>query len=155
MWPWVKVLLIFSITVYIFYLSFSQFRILRRAPSAPVHSHGEDSPCQHPRQRHHSAGWSHLPLPEPHRTLDTQPLCQVMRGLGQIEHVTLVAITGTILVSYLQVKSLQLVWRSGTRRWNLWMPDLQMSCRDLAMWQGTGLVSSTVTAGDVPYLTNC
>ena len=30
-----------------------------------------------------------------------------------------------------QIKSLQLIWRSGTHRWNLWVPDLQMSCRDL------------------------
>ena len=27
-------------------------------------------------------------------------------------------------------KSLQLIWRSGTRRWNLRVPDLQMSCND-------------------------
>ena len=34
----------------------------------------------------------------------------------------------TILSSYLKVRSLQLIWRSGTY---LWVPDLQMSCRDL------------------------
>ena len=38
---------------------------------------------------------------------------------------------------YLSVKSLQLIWRSGTHRWNLRVPDLQMSCRDLTTWQGT------------------
>ena len=31
----------------------------------------------------------------------------------------------------LEVKSLRLIWRSGTRRWNLWVSDLQMSCSDL------------------------
>ena len=29
------------------------------------------------------------------------------------------------------IKYLQLIWRSGTRRSNLWIPDLQVSCRDL------------------------
>ena len=49
-----------------------------------------------------------------------------------IGHVTLVAITRTvILVPYLSVKSLQLIWGLGTRRWNLRVPDLQMSCSDL------------------------
>ena len=40
-----------------------------------------------------------------------------------------------ILVPCPQVNSLQLIWRSGTRRWNLRVPDLQMSCNDLTrMW---------------------
>ena len=44
----------------------------------------------------------------------------------------LVDITGaTILVPCHAVKSLQLIWRSGTRRWHLRVPDLQMSCGDL------------------------
>ena len=42
----------------------------------------------------------------------------------------------TILVSSLSVKSLQLFWRSGTRRFHLWMPDLQMSCGDLTKMRG-------------------
>ena len=47
-----------------------------------------------------------------------------------IRFITLLAITQTtILVPHLQVKSLQLIWRSGTRRWNLRAPDLQISCR--------------------------
>ena len=47
-------------------------------------------------------------------------------------NVTLVAITGTIIiVPYLEVKSLELILRSGTRRWNLRVPDRQMSCKDL------------------------
>ena len=37
----------------------------------------------------------------------------------------------TILVPCHVVKSLQLIWRSGTRRFYLRVPDLQMSCRDL------------------------
>ena len=44
----------------------------------------------------------------------------------------LAAIAGaTILVPCHVVKSLQLIWRSGTRRWNLRVPNLQMSCIDL------------------------
>ena len=47
----------------------------------------------------------------------------------------LAAIAGvTILVPYYVVKSLQLIWRSGTRRFHLWVPDLQMNCSDLAEW---------------------
>ena len=46
-------------------------------------------------------------------------------------HVTLAAITeSTILVPYLQVRSLQLIWRLGTRRFHLRVPNLQKSCRD-------------------------
>ena len=63
------------------------------------------------------------------------------RGWGGIGNVILVAITGTTsLVPYLKVKSLQLIWRSGTRRWHLRVPDLQMSCSDLTTWQGTRIV---------------
>ena len=38
----------------------------------------------------------------------------------------------TILVHCHIVKSLQLTWRSGTRRFHLRVPDLQMSCSDLS-----------------------
>ena len=38
------------------------------------------------------------------------------------------------------VKSLQLTRRSGTRRWNLRVPDLQVSCCDLTSGQGTSIV---------------
>ena len=45
-----------------------------------------------------------------------------------IGHVILAAITKTtILVPYLQVKSLQLMWRSGNRRWKLCVPDFQVA----------------------------
>ena len=44
----------------------------------------------------------------------------------------LVAVCGTnILVPCHVIKYLQLIWRSGTRRWNLRVPDLQMSCSNL------------------------
>ena len=47
-------------------------------------------------------------------------------------HVNLVVISGTTkLVLYRLVKSLQLIWRSGTRRWNLRVPNLQMSCSNM------------------------
>ena len=49
-----------------------------------------------------------------------------------IEYVTLAAIPGTSnLVACHFVKSLQLIWRSSTRRFHLRVPDLQMSCSDL------------------------
>ena len=41
----------------------------------------------------------------------------------------------TRIVPYLKVKSLQLIWRSGTRRFHLRVPDLQMSCNDLTTRQ--------------------
>ena len=60
-----------------------------------------------------------------------------------IGRVTLVTITGTIIpVPFLQVKSLQFIWRLGTRRFHLRVPYLQMSCRDMTTWQGTRIVVS-------------
>ena len=41
-------------------------------------------------------------------------------------------------------KLLQFIGRSGTRRWNLRVPDLQMSCRDLTIGQGTRIVAPTM-----------
>ena len=69
-------------------------------------------------------------------------------------HVPLAAITGTTnLVPYLWVKSLRLIWRSGTRRWYLRVPDLLMSCRDLTTWQGTRIVVETFGC-QLPYPTD-
>ena len=49
-----------------------------------------------------------------------------------IGHVALVAIVGAnSLVPCHVVKTLCLIWRSGTRRWNLRVPNLQTSCSDL------------------------
>ena len=51
--------------------------------------------------------------------------------LGKIGHVTTVVIIGaTALVFYFYVKLLQFIWRSGTRTWNLRVPDLQISGKD-------------------------
>ena len=51
------------------------------------------------------------------------------------------AIAGAIiLVPWHGVKSLQLIWRLGTRRWNLRVPNLQMSCRDLTSRSGARIV---------------
>ena len=59
--------------------------------------------------------------------------CNSFEELAPVD--SLVAITETsILVPYLWVKSLQLIWRLGTRRWHLRVPDLPMSCRDLTPW---------------------
>ena len=46
----------------------------------------------------------------------------------------------TILSSYLKVRSLQLIWRSGTY---LWVPDLQLSCTDLTSKFKFGYFSTT------------
>ena len=51
---------------------------------------------------------------------------QVSPGQLYWECVALVAIHGILHL----VKSLQLIWRLGKRRWNLRMPYLQMSCSD-------------------------
>ena len=57
----------------------------------------------------------------------------------------LVAITGTtILVPYPEVKSLQLIWRSGGRTFHLRVPDPQISCRDLTSWLGTRIVALAI-----------
>ena len=60
----------------------------------------------------------------------------------------------TILVPYHKVKSLQLKWRSGTRRfhWSM-VPNLQMSCSDLTYIQGPRTVIPVMTtrAADMPY----
>ena len=62
------------------------------------------------------------------------------------------AITGTtILVPYLEVKSLQLIWRSGTRRWNLRVPDLQMNCRLDYMIGYQDSNPSNGYQADIPY----
>ena len=61
---------------------------------------------------------------------------QVIQYSIRMEHVVLAAITKTtILVPYL-VKSLPLIWRPGTRRWNLRVPGHQMSCSDLTRMRG-------------------
>ena len=65
-----------------------------------------------------------------------------------IGNVTLVVIIRTIiLVSYLCVKSLQLIWRSEIHRLHLWVPDLEMSCRNLTMWWGTTIVAPAMSTG--------
>ena len=50
----------------------------------------------------------------------------------------------TILVHF--SKSLRLTWRSGTRRWNLRVPDLQMSCRDVITCPDTRIVTPAIAA---------
>ena len=39
---------------------------------------------------------------------------------------------------------LELIWSSGSDRWNLRVPDLQMSGRDMPTWQRTGIVAPAV-----------
>ena len=38
-------------------------------------------------------------------------------------------------------KYIKLIWRSDTHKWNLWVPDLQMSGKDLTLLQGTRIVA--------------
>ena len=60
-------------------------------------------------------------------------------------NVPLVVITGTtILVPHAKVKSLQLIWRWGTRRFHLRVPDIQMCCRDLITRQGASIIATTM-----------
>ena len=42
-----------------------------------------------------------------------------------------------VLLSVFEVKSLQLVWKLGTSRFHLRVPNLQMSCSDMTAWQDT------------------
>ena len=53
----------------------------------------------------------------------------------------------TLLVPYLYVKSLQLVWRSGSHRFHLRVPYLQVSCKDLIICQGTRIAPPAMAAG--------
>ena len=71
---------------------------------------------------------------------------------GRMRHVSLVGIVGTnILVSCHLVKSRQLIWRLGTRRWNLRVPNLQMNCSDLSLKIGyQGSSPSNGHQGDKP-----
>ena len=63
-------------------------------------------------------------------------------------HVALVAITGTpFRVTYLSVKLLSHVWRSGTRRFHLRVFDLQMSCSDLNVWQDKRIALPAIASG--------
>ena len=58
-------------------------------------------------------------------------------------YVTLVAINGsTLLVPYLQVRSLQFTWGLDTCIFHLQLPDLQMSRKYLTTWQGTRIKAS-------------
>ena len=45
--------------------------------------------------------------------------------------------------------SLQLTWSSDTRRWNLWMPDPQMTCPELDIVYQNGIIHQ----GDMLYQT--
>ena len=66
----------------------------------------------------------------------------ICRKNTAIRHGILVAITGTsTMVTCHVVKSRQLIWRLGTRRWNLRVPDLQTGCRDLTTWWGSRIVA--------------
>ena len=64
----------------------------------------------------------------------------------------LVATAGTTIpVPCHFVKSLQLLWRSGTHRWNLKMPNYQMNCRlDFMKGYQDGSPSNG-HQGDMPY----
>ena len=43
----------------------------------------------------------------------------------------IIGTTAVVRYQKFEVKLLQLIWRSGTRRFHLRVPDLQMSCSDL------------------------
>ena len=62
------------------------------------------------------------------------PLCHGSCGeeccCDRTSHLVVIAGT-TNLVPCCVVKFLQLIWRWGTRRWNLRVPNLHMSCSDL------------------------
>ena len=71
--------------------------------------------------------------------------------LSKTGHAALVDITGTTkLIPFHSVKSLQLIWRSGTRRFHLRVPDRQMSRSDLTKM---GRVTSTLTITMTPKVT--
>ena len=44
------------------------------------------------------------------------------------------------------------IWRSGTYRFPLWVPNLKTSCRDLITWQGARIIDPVIAAGWHPPL---
>ena len=76
-------------------------------------------------------------VPRFNKTLTLYLLTAVCFLSGELRIMAQVDITDTtLLVPCLYVKYLQLIWRSGTRRFHLRAPDLQMNCRDLTLRQG-------------------
>ena len=78
---------------------------------------------------------------------------QYMEQCWATGHVALKAILGTTKqVPSQLVKSQKLIWRSGTRRCNLRVPDLHMSFSDLIKGRGYQDGSpSNVSQGDMPF----
>ena len=103
-------------------------------------------PVLHLHGRHHNAGiiLCILPTNERRRNIITHWLgiytiwSLIMLGWNDaMGCITLVAITWSmIILPHFQVKLLQLISRSGTHRWNLWIPHFQMSCSDLTWLRG-------------------
>ena len=49
-------------------------------------------------------------------------------------------------VPYQLIKSQQLIWKSCTRIFHLWLPDLQIRCCDLTIWEGNRIVTPAISA---------
>ena len=56
----------------------------------------------------------------------------------------------TTLVPYHSIKSLQLIWRSATRRFHLRVPHLQLSSSDLTMMRGYQITIPTTHQCPIP-----
>ena len=52
-----------------------------------------------------------------------------------------------------RVNPQQLIWGSGTHRWNLQIPDLQITCRDFSTWEGCQ--NCSLSNGCVYDIANC
>ena len=71
-----------------------------------------------------------------------------LRWVSYWSWIHLVAVTKTtILVPYHFVRSLQLIWRLGTRRWKVYGHPIfrWLSSSDLTEWVGTSLVAPVMT----------
>ena len=62
-----------------------------------------------------------------------------------IRHFNLTANIGTTIPTpFLEFKSLQFIWRLGTRRWNLRVSNHRMSCGELITWQDTRRIAPAI-----------
>ena len=67
--------------------------------------------------------------------------------------IPLVIIEATILVLSPYVKSLQLIWKLGNRRFYPRIPYFQMSCRNITTWKGAGVFRATRLIPEIHGLT--
>ena len=71
------------------------------------------------------------------RAIDLQIRIARMAALKNIQsHTLLLGLSSCPIMQILQIKSLHLIWKSGTQKFHQWVPYLEMSFRDLTKTRG-------------------